>query len=191
MHFKSFLATIVLLAALPLTGCGLSYVVKGQVVDAVTKQPIQGAVVAIHWYRYSWGSYIAPLASGHQTVADADDITDANGLFTIPRYHHITTGGHDIGVYKEGYVCWYNEKIFIPEGKTNEQMFVPRKDPGVYDGMVIELEPIKRQGFPSYEHAQFVGDVRRQVRGTRFSEATIKESRFERKEYRKRMGIDK
>jgi hypothetical protein len=187
MRSKTVFIAVALFAALLSSSCGYNYMIQGRVVDAVTKKPIQGVVVAIHWYRYQWMSYIIPLNSGHETVADADDITDENGSFTIPRYYHITTGGHDLVVYKEGYICWYNKERFNPDAKTPMQWVLRRKDPGVSDGMVIELEPKNREGFPVYEHAKFVTRVGTQVRSTEFWKATIKESKLETEYYKKRI----
>ncbi|MDA8139426.1 MAG: hypothetical protein M0036_12310 [Desulfobacteraceae bacterium] len=191
MIARATITFYILTLSLMLSGCGVHYMVKGQVVDAVTKQPIEGAVVAVEWYYIQWMSCLIPLTSGHETVANADSITDADGMFTIPRYHHITTGGHFMGAYKEGYICWNNEEFFNPDGKTTEEMFTPRRDPGVYEGMVIELEPIKKEGFPVLEHAKFVSSIRDRVAAENFFFATKKEREIESESNRKNMGIKK
>ncbi|MBI5550300.1 MAG: hypothetical protein HY911_02245 [Desulfobacterales bacterium] len=178
MRFKSILAAIFIMAILPITGCGMNYMVKGQVVDAVTKQPIQGAVVAIEWYRIQWLHYLIPLTSGYKAVANADAVTDKNGEFSIPKYHHITTGGYYLGIYKRGYICWNNEERFNQTGKTREEMFFQREDPGVHDGMVIELEPRKKEGFPILEHARFVNRIGLRFHG-KFTDATARERLIE------------
>jgi hypothetical protein len=207
MRVKPMMALYILMLSLMLSGCGVHYMVKGQVIDAVTKQPIEGAVVAIEWYRIQWAHYLVPLTSGNQQVANADDITGQDGSFSIPKYHHITTGGYFIGIYKEGYICWNNEDIFIPEAPREEKkpgpfdgkiidiepkrnsQIIPRKDAGVFDGMVIELEPIKKEGFPVLEHARFVSNIRSRVDAESFYNVTEKEREFESEYNRRNNGV--
>jgi len=83
--------------------------VKGQVVDAETGKPIEGAAVGIKWYEYKFG---APYASGYHKIESAEDLSDADGFFQLPKY---TLKNHYMGVYKTGYVCWNNEKIIHPD----------------------------------------------------------------------------
>jgi hypothetical protein len=170
-----------------LTGCGIHYTIKGQVVDAVTSQPVQGAVVAINWQR---DKLLSPPGYGPERVryGTTDSLTDAQGNFTITKY---MVGEFNMGVYKPGYICWSNETIFNPKGKTYKEMYLARENLSLQDGMIIELQPIKGKDFPVFEHANFVSNLRYPLGSRKFSDATQKEEDFFSKEYRKRIGKDK
>jgi hypothetical protein len=58
--------------------------VKGQVVDAETGKPVEGAVVAVKWYKYKFGP---PLASGYEKIETAEDLSDGNGFFSATQIH--------------------------------------------------------------------------------------------------------
>ncbi len=138
------------------SGCGIRYMVKGQVVDAETGKPIEGATVGIHWYTYRFSP---PLASGYKKIETAEDLSDANGFFQLPKH---TGRYHDMGVYKSGYICWDSEIIFHPLGKTWEERGEKRKGHEVKNGMVIKLEPFKEE-YPRFNHASFAVNVRRRL----------------------------
>jgi len=52
----------------------------GQVVDVETGEPLEGAVVAIVWYRYPVIYLMDPVPVFHQAV---EAVSDANGKFSI------------------------------------------------------------------------------------------------------------
>ena len=141
------------ISAFLMAGCGIHYSVKGRVVDASTKQPVEGAVVAVKWIRYK----LSPpgLPSNKERYGTSETVTDEVGRFNIPKY---TIGEHVMGVYKKGYVCWSSETIFNPVGKTREEMFVKRRGHKVKSAMVIELHPITANEL-SVEHASFTENV--------------------------------
>ena len=138
------------------TACGMHHNIKGKVIDAQTGKPVEGAVVAINWIRYK----IAPpgYPTPKERYGTTEDITDAKGGFTIPKY---TIGTHFMGVYKPGYVCWSSDRLFNPQGKDEDEMFVHRWVK-VENGMVVELEP-KGADFPEVKHASFTLDVEGRV----------------------------
>lgn len=75
MHYKSLLPGIAVIAAL-LTGC-VTY--HGRVIDAETKQPIEGAVVVASWLEEQ-GSF----AGGVSRLDDVKEtLTDKNGEWSI------------------------------------------------------------------------------------------------------------
>ena len=137
--------------------CGSRYTIQGKVLDAETGKPIEGAAVAIRWYKYTPGP---PLSSGYKGIETAEDLSDINGTFKLPKY---AFKQYYMGAYKKGYVCWDSEHIFHPLGKSYEERIEKRKSHKVYDGMVIKLEPFKRE-YPLDKHATFTTNV-----GTRLS----------------------
>ena len=52
MQYKLTIGFLMLLAALTMTGCGMHHLVDGKVINATTRQPVEGAVVAVNWVRY-------------------------------------------------------------------------------------------------------------------------------------------
>ncbi len=165
-----------LLLVLFTSGCGVSYMVKGKVVDAETGKPIQGAAVGIFWYDYSGRSCLMPpFSSGQHDIETASSLTDADGVFKIPES---PLKKYKMGVYKKGYVCWSSETIFHPE-RPWEEALETRILSWVVPGMVIRLEPWK-EGYSAFGHSTFVGSVNRAVDGARhFEEATREERSIE------------
>jgi hypothetical protein len=173
---------LIVCAGCLLTGCGIHYTVKGQVVDAVTRQPVQGAVVAINWWRYK---LFSPITYGRDRVeyGASDSVTDGQGVFAIPKY---LAGEFVMGVYKAGYICWSSQTIFSPEGKTYKEMYLPRQNFNPHNGMVIELQPIAGKGFPVVKHSRFVAGVNRRIESRKFADITLKERKIDEEDYIKR-----
>ena len=183
---KLGLAIVLLLMAALFAACGMHHNIKGQVIDAQTKEPVEGAVVAINWIRYK----IAP--PGYPTPKErygiTEDITDALGGFTIPKY---TIGTHFMGIYKPGYVCWGSDMIFNQQGKDEDEMFVHRWVK-VKNGMVIELEQ-KGKNFPEVKHASFVQTIETKIKSPTpfFIEATKEEYKIYMDNIRRQMKEEK
>ncbi len=133
-------------------GCGIRSMVKGQVVDAESGKPIEGAAVAIKWYEYKFGP---PYASGYNKIETAEDLSDAEGYFQLPKY---TSKRYYMGVYKIGYVCRNSEIIFNPERLFYETRFEKRKDHKINDGIVVKLAPFKTT-YPRDKHASYTVNV--------------------------------
>jgi len=126
--------------------------IQGQVVDDETGKPIEGAAVAIKWYKYKFGP---PYASGYKKIETAEDFSDADGFFELPKF---TFKQHFMGVYKTGYVCWNTEKIFHPDRLFYKTRFEKRKDHKLKNGMVVKLAPFK-DTYPRDKHARFTVDT--------------------------------
>lgn len=91
-----------------------------------------------------------------------------------------------MGVYQSGYICWSSQTIFNPEGKTYEEMYLPRQNYNPQNGMVIELQPILGKGFPVVKHARFATRVNDLLWSEKFSDITISERRIDAEDYKKR-----
>ena len=140
-----------LFAGICITGCGAHYSVKGQVIDAKTKLPVEGAAVGIEWTHYKIGPPGLPTPKDYLGITQT--VTDGQGFFEIPKY--IGFGRYyTMGIYKKGYICWRNDKIFNPAGATYEEMYQTRKRPPLHDGMIFELQPIEGP-IPLDKHAKF------------------------------------
>jgi hypothetical protein len=157
---KLGLVMTVLLIAPWFISCGVHYSIDGQVVEAKTGKPVQGAVVAVNWQRTKLG--VPGLPVPYENYGTFESVTDANGSFTVPKY---LIGHHFMGVYKTGYICWSSETIFKPEGKDWKEMFARRHGNKVKNGMLVKLEA-KSGLFPDVKHASFTLDVSRRVPGT-------------------------
>ena len=131
-----------------LISCAPKSVVRGRVVDAATRQPIQGAAVAIRWYT----DYPDKQSAKAGTVDAVQAVSDEKGLFKIPQYpdkHYI------LGVYKHGYICWSSQDVFaIEPGISRTDKYRKRKHHRLKEGMAIELEQLQK-GLPRDLHAGF------------------------------------
>ena len=186
LQFKKFKWVLLLLFITPLfASCGLHYNIKGKVIDAKTGEPVEGAVVAINWIRYKLGP--PGLPASKERYGTTEDLTDAQGVFTMPKY---PIGTHFMGVYKTGYICWSSETIFNPQGKDGDEMFIRRWE-RIRNGMVVKLEP-KTLNFPEVKHAFFVSTVGDRLSSPKpkFNDATRKEGSIE-MEYIRRMNKGK
>jgi len=117
-----------LILCFPTSAWGRS-MVTCEVVDAQTKDPIEGAAVYIYWEKSHWG----PPGLGPKTeiVEIAEDQTNNAGQFTIPKYS-TWFRRYQMAIYKKGYVCWSNEDIFPSLEK--------RTDFKLKNGVIIKLE---------------------------------------------------
>ncbi|BBO71744.1 hypothetical protein DSCA_56740 [Desulfosarcina alkanivorans] len=177
LFIHKFKLSLTLMLMVPLfASCGVHYNIKGSVVDARTGEPVEGAVVAIKWIRYK----LAPpgYPTPKERYGTTEDVTDAEGSFTIPKY---TVGTHFMGVYKTGYVCWSSDTIFNPNGKNEDEMFIHRWE-NVKNGMMVELEP-KAEAFPWIKHASFSLSVGTKLSSPKpkFNEAVLEEHKIYKK----------
>jgi len=129
----------VLVFILSIITCSPKCVVRGRVVDAETRQPIKGAVVAIKWYTDTW----AQQSSETETVDAMQVFSDTKGVFKVPEY---PDKKYILGVYKKGYICWSNRDVFMnrPQAAAKKN-YRPEKSPQIKDKMVIELLPFKNE----------------------------------------------
>jgi len=84
---------------------------RGQVLDAETKQPLEGVVVLAYWYRYRF-DVSQLVVGGHQAPEFFDAVeavTDAQGRWEIPKksFPFFANIGVFFSCYKPGYGRWY------------------------------------------------------------------------------------
>ncbi|KGM42504.1 hypothetical protein JY97_13325 [Alkalispirochaeta odontotermitis] len=137
-----------LILVISLISCSPKHVVQGRVVDAATQRPIPGAAVAIRWYT----SEAEDQSTKTGTIEAVQSVTDARGIFKIPK--HPDTN-HVLGVYKNGYICWSSQDIFIGNRFISRaKKYRKRKHHRVRDGMEIKLESLQKK-HPKEIHAGF------------------------------------
>ncbi len=168
---KLKLAVMALLLAPLLISCGIYYTVEGNVIDAKTGKPVQGAVVSVNWQRAELG--VPGLTATYHEYGVFESITDADGTFKIPKY---LIGRHFMAFYKKGYICWASDTVFNPEGKDWKKMFIRRHGHKVKSGMKVKLK-LKTADFPKVKHASFVKDASRLLSAPnpKFEEAIVEE----------------
>ncbi len=110
MKKKTFIACILVGYLFTASLCQASWLIyhkpeyKGKVIDAETKEPIEGVVVAVYYMTNTYN-----LAGGSTNVINTrETLTDKNGEFTIPSYTTIfspftTSDAADFIIYKPGY----------------------------------------------------------------------------------------
>ena len=135
--------------------------ITGQVLDAETGKPIEGAAVYIHWSKSGSGP---PGLAGSVEVEVAEDLSDTEGLFKIPKYSPLRKS-YEMTVYKKGYVCWNSIDIF----PTYEK----RKGFKLKNGMVIKLERFKAE-YSKEKHAFFTNSSSINRKGSGLFDDAIK-----------------
>ena len=150
-HFKFMSCGFVLLALT--MACSPKFVIQGEMVQGRvvhndTGMPIADAAVAIRWI-----SNQDHRDTGKSTTFKASqDVSDEDGLFHIPKFKN---RDYALGVYKEGYVCWYNRDSFLKnEGITENNPGHVTKIPLLENGMEIRLSPF-RDSYSRERHAGF------------------------------------
>ena len=150
-HFKFMSCGFVLLALT--MACSPKFVIQGEMVQGRvvhndTGMPIADAAVAIRWI-----SNQDHRDTGKSTTFKASqDVSDEDGLFHIPKFKN---RDYALGVYKEGYVCWYNRDSFLKnEGITENNPGHVIKIPLLENGMEIRLSPF-RDSYSRERHAGF------------------------------------
>lgn len=84
--------------------------IEGTVIDAETKQPIEGAVVLAEWTITPMAWLGLPTTYSYRVI---ETISDKNGRFMINAYVlNPIVNKPDLTIYKAGYVCWNNRLIF-------------------------------------------------------------------------------
>jgi len=165
---KIFALIFLIFIMLSATGCTTT--IRGRVVDAETGEPVEGAVYAIHWFRFHgccMGIKVGD-GSGYEKLEVADGFTDAEGYFEIPKYQPtlFMSPIFRMGVYKKGYAVWDDEKIV--RWDEVDEYYAGKKERKIEDrllrrwelkdGMVIRLDPWKDSYSPytRYAHADFL-----------------------------------
>jgi hypothetical protein len=167
---KLFISAIVLLSIFLSTTVWGRSIISGQVVDAETGKPIENAAIHIYWGKS--GSGPPGLAGGVQ-VEVAEDLTNKEGFFKVPKYSTLFKD-YEMTVYKKGYVCWNSIDIF----PTYEK----RKGFRLKDGMVIKLEHFKEE-YSKIKHAIFTTCSKIGISPHRIFDDAIEEERKIEKDY--------
>jgi hypothetical protein len=100
---KLFILSVVLL----LTGCypGIS----GWVVDGVTGNPLEGAVVLAQWTQTNG----LPGLTSHSVYKTEETETDKKGMFSLAGVYYPFVDRPEMVIYKKGYVPWRNDMDFF------------------------------------------------------------------------------
>ena len=166
------LIVVILFLCLPVYACGMRHMIQGQVIDAQDGKPIENATVLIEWTKPL--SYV-PGFPGSSVVEVAEAVSDSKGYFKIPK-HYALSYDYRLTIYKKGYVCWNNEKIF--------PTYEDRKDFALKNGTVIKMERLK-ESYNKLDHANFVLTYSgwRKRSGGLFDEAIKEEEQLDREHY--------
>lgn len=136
----------IVLFLLILTGTGCAGTIRGQVLDARTGKPIEGAVVLGVWSKYVG----LPGLQHAELVGVKETETDAEGRFALEPPGSFGVAEEAVTIYRFGYVAWSNLFTF-PTSARRQDTSVPSK---------ILLEQ-----FPSSQdrrrHYDFINDARR------------------------------
>ncbi len=122
MKKKNFIVCILVGYLFTASLCQASWLIyhkpefKGKIIDAETKEPIEGVVVAVYYQKSTIGG-IEPI------IHFAETLTDRNGDFVIPPFKTIihplaNESRADFIIYKPGYVFaseFDPERFFSPE----------------------------------------------------------------------------
>lgn len=166
---KFFLLVITVAFVIGINGCSIRYQVEGQVVNAATGEPVEGAVVSVLWEKHH--SSLPGLGGSINAIEYYDYRTKSEGKFKIPIYATMVSCAptacllylfarltyvlpsfmdYHLAIYKKGYVCWESQDVFPDYAK--------RDDFQLSEGMRIELEPF-RDDLSKDRHAVFVMSV--------------------------------
>ena len=107
-RFSTFCLLLILFAVIiSASGCGIRNLVKGQVVDAETGKPIEGAVVLVEWdITKGFGLSYTERYKVFETV------TNENGWFTLPGVLNPLVNPPNLVIYKKGYFAWREDYTF-------------------------------------------------------------------------------
>ncbi len=134
-----FIAFMVLLE----TGCYRP--INGQVVDAETNQPIEGAVVLVEWTKTKGYGFTYT-----ESYKVAETLTDKDGKFNLPGCYSPFVNEPDVTVYKKGYVAW-NSKLIFPG-------YVKRENYRWQNSFVYKMKKFKPDYFFD-DHMSFIRGI--------------------------------
>ena len=125
-----------------------------RVLDAKTKQPIEGAVALAEWTAV--GGF--PGLSHTDTVKVAEDVSDSEGKLTIPGAIGLTAlRTPHIKVYNPGYVGWDSRSIYLGYYENNKTLAREkrRKDFSMKNQDIF-LEPWDDEKHSYISHGSFI-----------------------------------
>lgn len=111
LFLNQYILNTLLVFSISLSGCAASTTFR--VLDAETKQPIEGAVALAEWIGYRRMAIIAGPTSTH-TAKIVEVVTDSEGIFQIPVVlGRLAAQTPQLKVYKAGYVGWDSSRIYL------------------------------------------------------------------------------
>jgi len=138
-YFKSTL--LLLMISFLFSGCAIYHhygPYYGKVIDAETKEPLEGAAVLAVYYTqsYSPGGSVSHYLDAQETV------TDKNGEFKIPSLNSFTFKPLQsfepytwFTIFKPGYGCYPNHKkvkpMFLPNGTLPSNQYIVVEQPSI------------------------------------------------------------
>lgn len=140
---RAHLVLAVLCATVFTFGCYPS--ISGKVIDAETKQPIEGAIVLVEWTKkHGIGDRWTESYKVVEVVSDKDGNVKIEGCYSP------FVEPPDVTVYKKGYVAWSSRNIF----PSNEA----RKDFKWGSGYVFKTEHFRKE-YSYDKHVSFVNNL--------------------------------
>jgi hypothetical protein len=162
MKSKYLKLCLLILLLLPINGCiYMGGPWKGKVMDVETKQPIEGTVVLMFWYR----QLLTPFGRDASFYDAREAVTDKAGEFMLPSYFTISlipliayVAEPEFIVFKPGYgslhlrlgnyLVYENEKMKVNEFELFGKKY--RLAPGVVElpQLITHEEKIRNISFP-------------------------------------------
>jgi hypothetical protein len=155
--------------ALLLNGCAGPTTFR--VLDAETKEPVEGAVAIAMWDRTRG----MPGLSSTYTAKAVEAESDADGFFRIPGVvGTLALQKPHLKVYKPGYVGWDSRKIYVGCYESNQTIPILReREKFTMTNQDLYLESWKEE-YSFISHESFI-----QTRATNLSKAGLEESKYE------------
>jgi hypothetical protein len=88
--------------------CGFYTGLNGKVVDNVTGQPLEGAVVVAQWTKPRG----IPGLQYHDLHKIIETLTDKEGSFSLSGTFGVLIDPPEMLIYKKGYIPWRNDMVF-------------------------------------------------------------------------------
>jgi hypothetical protein len=149
MVLKQYVTIPLFLIVVLLSGCAGSTTFR--VLDAKTKQPIEGAVALAEWVGYK-----GTLGFSHSyTAGVAEDVSDSEGKLTISDDSGL--GTPHLKVYKPGYAGWDSQLVYLGyyENNIKTARLEKRKDFFMKDQDIF-LEPWDDKKHSYISHGKFI-----------------------------------
>jgi hypothetical protein len=145
---RILISAVLILVLAGYIGCYAYLPIDGTVVDANTKQPIEGAVVLVEWTITRGESIGLPVTETYEVF---ETVTDKDGRFKIETsVANPFVNEPDVTIYKAGYICWNNKYIF-PD-------YEHRKEFKWKNNNIYYLKPFPEE-FTHLKHLSFIHDA--------------------------------
>jgi hypothetical protein len=143
---RRFLAVVLVVSMIVCTGCASTLRIdgpyEGKVIDAETRQPVEGAVVHGSWYKVQ-------LGGAHEYYDSYEVLTDKNGEFKIPGKGLLVLSeieGMTLIIFKAGYKEWTpNLWSGLKQGKWLNDEVVWNGNKGTFKLQRMTMEERKKR----------------------------------------------